>query len=64
MHKSSYKMGVLGHFMNCVPLPPLLIPHSSLFRSVSRDSRINENHAKKAASRLLFIVLMLSLSDE
>ena len=21
MHKSSYKMGVLGHFMNCVPLP-------------------------------------------
>ena len=47
MHKSSYKMGVFGHFMNCVPLPPLLTPHSSLLIHVSRDNGIKKNHTIK-----------------
>lgn len=32
--------GVLGRFMNCAPLPPLLTPHSSLFLDVFQENEI------------------------
>lgn len=61
MHKSSYKMGVLGHFMNCVPLPPLLTPHFFVTYRVTVES-MKIMHKKSSLAAAFF--MLLSLSDE